>query len=111
MLTRGALAAVFSCHKRDEERRQVTSSLLNDACEGKGEADCQRPTCVWCKSSAVPSACYTPVGASGRCIDMHLQLRAFILAVRRKFGSPQVDLTLHMPAAPGSTAPCIYHTC
>lgn len=64
-LTRGAVAAVFSCHKRDEERKNFADTLLNDACDGKGQADCQRPACVWCKSSAVPSACYTPVGVLG----------------------------------------------
>lgn len=33
------------------------------ACDGKPEAECKAPDsgCVWCISSAVPSACYTPV--------------------------------------------------
>jgi hypothetical protein len=80
MLTLGAVAAVFSCHKRDEERKKFADTLLDTACDGKGQADCQRPACVWCKSSAVPSACYTPVGVPwGSCIDMQLQPRAAIL--------------------------------
>jgi hypothetical protein len=55
-------AAVFSCAKRDAAQ-EAANAVDDDPCSGKGQGDCQRPACVWCKSSAVPSACYTPVRA------------------------------------------------
>lgn len=32
-------------------------------CDGKSQADCIHPTCVWCKSAAVGGKCYTPEDA------------------------------------------------
>lgn len=110
-----ALAGVFSCHKRDEQRKQVSHSLLNDACEDKSQADCQRPTCVWCKSSAVPSACYTPVGPLRTCIHIQAQQRAAVLDAAQDTRQSRVDTSISggtrlMPML-WNAEPCMRHCC
>jgi hypothetical protein len=40
----------------------VMQALKDDPCAGKDESTCDNtPECVWCKSAAVPSSCYTKV--------------------------------------------------
>lgn len=55
------------CFHRDELVTRSASPLScsyriaeeADPCENLPQAQCKPPQCVWCKSAAVPSACFT----------------------------------------------------
>ncbi len=54
-------AEYFECDKDLSPPAQQQQQAANSQCDGKSESQCIYPTCVWCVSAAVPSACYTPV--------------------------------------------------
>lgn len=43
------------------KEQQQTEVAVQGTCDGKAEATCIAPSCVWCTSAAVGGGCYTPV--------------------------------------------------
>lgn len=43
-----------------EDQNPLTNASM---CDGKPQAECIHPTCVWCTSAAVGAKCYTPEDA------------------------------------------------
>jgi hypothetical protein len=42
------------------KEQQQTEVAVQGTCDGKAEATCIAPSCVWCTSAAVGGGCYTP---------------------------------------------------